>query len=138
MSTENENQNAPSPQTEAVASLQKTPIIICGTCEATINDDNTKLICTNQRCGKATCNTCINLMFEVMFGQPALNYPLSCGACQHPFNITDIDQIIVNQQRYEQFIACVLPLFWSKNCLEENEKLAQCMYLIKFSFSFIK
>jgi hypothetical protein len=138
MSTENENQNAPSPSTEAAASPQKVPIITCGICEETINDDDTKLICTNQRCGKTTCNKCINGMFAVMFGQPALTYPLLCGACQRPFNITDIDQILVKQERYEQFIACVLPLFWSKDCLEENEKLAQCMYIIKYSFSFIK
>jgi hypothetical protein len=128
MSTENENQNISSATT--TVSAQKSITITCGTCEATINDDDTKLMCKNKRCGKMTCNTCINLMFEVMFGQPVLNYPLLCGACQHPFDIIDIDQILIKQKRYEQFIACVLPLFWSKDCLEENEKLAQCMYLI--------
>jgi hypothetical protein len=99
----------------------------CGTCDATINDDDTKLICTNKNCGKLTCNACINLMFEMMFGQPVLNYPLLCGACQRSFDLEKIDQILVKQERYEQFIACVLPLFWSKDCLEGNEKLAQCM-----------
>jgi hypothetical protein len=131
MSTENENQNISSAAT--TVSSQKSITITCGICEATINDDDTKLICKNKGCGKMTCNICINLMFEVMFGQPAFNYPLLCGACQHPFDIIDIDQILVKQKRYEQFIACVLPLFWSKDCLEENEKLAQCMYLI-YSF----
>ncbi|CAF1104668.1 unnamed protein product [Rotaria sordida] len=100
----------------------------CGICEATINDDDTKLTCSNKKCNKLTCNTCINLMFEIMFGHPTLNYPLSCGACQQSFDITHIDQIIIKQKHYEQFIACVLPLFWSKDCLEKNEKLAQCPF----------
>ncbi|CAF4374278.1 unnamed protein product, partial [Rotaria sp. Silwood2] len=100
----------------------------CSTCEAIINDGDTKLTCTNKKCSKFTCNACINLMFEIMFGQPALNYPLLCGACQNSFDIIQVDQILVKQERYEQFIACVLPLFWSKDCLEENERLAQCPF----------
>jgi hypothetical protein len=136
MSTENENQNlAQTTTTQAAVSSEKKVTITCKTCEATINDDDTKLICTNKNCGAVTCDACINLMFDVMFGQPVLNYPLSCGACQSSFDITEIDRILVKCERYEQFIACVLPLFWSKDCLEENEKLAQCMYFIQYSFS---
>ncbi len=140
MSTENQNQNQnmSSLTTEATASSQKSITIICGICEAIINEDDTKLICKNIKCGKSTCDICIKLMFGVMFGQPALNYPLVCGACQHPFDTAEIDPILVKQDCYEQFIACVLPLFWSKDCLEQNEKLAQCTYLIKYSFSFIE
>ncbi len=127
MSDENENQNTSSSTTQATVSSQKTITVICGTCDATIDDDDTKLICTNKKGGKWTCNACINIMFEVMFAQPAFHYPLLCGACQRPFDLEKIDQILVKQDRYEQFIACVLPLFWSKDCLEDNEKLAQCM-----------
>jgi hypothetical protein len=134
MSSENENQNILSPTTQATVELQENTTTTCGICEATINNNDTKLICTNIKCGKLTCNACINLMFEVMFGQPVLNYPLSCGACQRSFDLKEIDQILVKQERYEQFIACVLPLFWSKDCLQENEKLAQCMLIIKYSF----
>jgi hypothetical protein len=133
MSSESENQNITPPVIDVVAPTQETITVKCGTCEATINPGDTQLICTNKKCGTATCNTCINIMFTMMFGEPALSYPLTCGACQSPFDITQIDQILVKQERYEQFIACVLPLFWSKDCLEENEKLAQCKYLIKYS-----
>jgi hypothetical protein len=133
MSSENENQNIPALAANATIPSQEITIMTCGTCEATINDGDTKLICMNKKCGKLTCDTCINLMFDVMFGEPALNYPLTCGACQHEFDIAQIDQILIKQERYGQFIACVLPLFWSKDCLTENERLAQCMYLIKYS-----
>jgi hypothetical protein len=128
MSTENENQNLSSPiTTEAVVSSEKKITVICKTCDETINDDDTKLICTNKNCGAVTCHKCINLMLEVMFGQPALTYPLKCGECQNSFDIIDIDRILVKYERYEQFISCVLPLFWLEDCLEANEQLAQCM-----------
>jgi hypothetical protein len=107
MATENENQNMSSLSTEATTSSQKNTIITCGTCDAVINDDDTKLICTNKQCGTVTCNTCIKLMLKVMFGQPLLNYPLSCGACQQSFDIIQIEQILAKQERYEQFIACM-------------------------------
>jgi hypothetical protein len=111
MSIENENQNIQSPEA--------------------IIDGTTKLICTNKKCGKLTCDTCINLMYDVMFGEPALHYPLLCGACQQPFAETHLNDVLVKHEHYEQYIACVLPLFWSKDCLQDNEQLAQCMYFIK-------
>ena len=128
MSTENENQNIVSPPIEVIIPPPAKSVISCEICESTINDDDTKLICTNKKCGKLTCNKCINTMFDLMFGQPAFNYPLKCGVCQHSFSITDIDRILVKQERYEQFISCVLPLYWSDDCLQTDEKLAQCMY----------
>lgn len=133
MSTENETQivvASPTLTTEAVASSEKKVTLTCKTCETLINHDDTKILCTKPKCGAATCNTCIDLMLKVMFSQPALNYPLSCGSCGHSYDTTTIDAILVKHELYEQFIACVLPLFWSEDCLEENEQLAQCMYSI--------
>lgn len=127
MTTENQNQNISPPIiVPTIPPPQENITIRCGICEEAINDTDAKLICTNKKCGKLTCNVCIHKMFEVMFSQPALNYPLLCGACQNAFDVKEVDQILVKQDRYEQFIACVLPLFWSKDCLQENEKLAQC------------
>lgn len=139
MATENENQNNVPLTTEmAAASSEKVVTITCGICEATISDDDSKLICTNKQCAIVTCNICISTMIKVMFGQPALNYPLTCGACSCAFDTTDIDRILVKQEHYEQFMTCVFSLFWQKDCLQDNEKLAQCMYSINYSFSYIK
>lgn len=128
MSVESENQAILSPSVEETVLSQNIVASKCCTCEAIINDDDIKLKCTNAKCNQWSCKVCVNLMLELMFAQPALNYPLSCGSCQNAFNLPDIDHILAKENRYEKFIACVLPLFWSKDCLEENEKLAQCMY----------
>ena len=138
MSTATESQTVSPSSIEAATSSKEKVTLICKICEATISDDDTKLICTNENCDALTCNTCINVMLEVMLGQPALNYPLTCGACANSFPTTDIDQILMKHQHYEQFIACVLPLFWSDDCLEETEKLAQCKCLTSFSFFYLK
>ena len=130
MSTDSETQIVPPPATESAASSEKKVTLTCITCEASINDDETKLLCSKPNCRAATCNACINLMLKTMFSQPALNYPLSCGSCRNSFDTTTIDAILVKHELYEQFIACVLPLFWSKQCLQQNEQLAQCMYSI--------
>jgi hypothetical protein len=122
MSTENEI------QIEAVStpSQETTIIITCGICEATIADGDSKVICTLEQCSKQTCLSCIKKMIEVMFGQPALNYPLKCGACSQVFDERVLDEIIIEQGQYEKYVACILPLYWLKDCLEENEKLVQC------------
>lgn len=138
MSTENENQNNQLLTTEvAMAPSEKAISVICKICESTIDDGDTRLICTNKQCEAVTCNTCIKVMIEIMFGQPSFNYPLTCGACQHAFDTTDIDRILVKHECYEQFIACVFPLFWQEDCLDNNEKLAQCMYFNSFVFNSI-
>ena len=130
MSTENETQiiPAPPPTTEASTLPEKKVTIECKICEGTINDGDTKLICSKPKCAAVTCTTCIDSMLKTMFSHPTLNYPLSCGACEQSFDTTDVDHILIKHQQYEQFIACVLPLFWSKDCLQQNEQLAQCMY----------
>ncbi|CAF1219202.1 unnamed protein product [Adineta steineri] len=128
MSAETEIQNIPSPTTEQETSSEKNIIMTCGICQITINDGDTKLKCKSNSCGAFTCNTCIELMINVMFGHPTLNYPLLCGVCQEAFDLTEVDEILREQQCYEQYISCVLPLFWSKDCLQDNEKLAQCPF----------
>ena len=130
MSTETENQNTVSLSAAATqtAPPEKKVTVVCKICEATINDGDRKLVCSKPKCAAVTCTTCIDSMLKTMFGQPTLNYPLSCVLCKHPFDTTDVDHILIKHQQYEQFIACVLPLFWSKDCLQQNEQLAQCMY----------
>jgi hypothetical protein len=68
----------------------------------------------------------MNKMIEVMFGQPALNYPFKCGACSGILDEGVFHEVIVKQGQYEKYIACILSLYWAKDCLEQNEKLAQC------------
>ena len=131
MSAVNEDQTISTSTAQVTSSSEENITLVCGICGTTINDDDTKLLCPNDKCGNWTCNVCINLMIDVVFSEPALHYPLSCGACEHSFDMTQIEQILVKQERYEQLIAYFLPLFWSKDCLEKNEKLAQCMYLDK-------
>ena len=123
MSTENENQ-IPAP--DATPASQETINIICGICLATIGDEDIKLICMHKPCGKVTCVSCIKKMIDVMLGQPALNYPFKCGACSQVCDGRVFDEIIIKQGYYEKYIACLMPLHWSKDCLEDNEKLAQC------------
>lgn len=130
MSADTENQNTVSLSSAATqtVSQEKKVTVTCKICEATINDDDTKIICSKPKCAAVTCITCIDSMLKTMFAQPTLNYPLECGACGQAFNTTDVDRILIKHQQYEQFIACVLPLFWSEDCLQPNEQLAQCMY----------
>ncbi|CAF1525457.1 unnamed protein product [Rotaria sordida] len=115
MSTENEK------QTESLPT--------CGICGTIIADDDIKLICTYETCGKRTCLSCIKKMIEIMFSQPTLNYPFKCGACLQLLDQRIIYEIIVKQGQYEKYIACIFPLYWVKNCLEQNEILVQCKYL---------
>ena len=128
MSTVTEDQTIPMPTAQVTSSSEENTTMTCGICGATINDSGTKLVCPNDKCGNWTCNACIQLMIDAIFSEPALHYPLSCGACENSFDMTQIEQTLVKQERYEQLIACLLPLFWSEDCLEKNEKLAQCMY----------
>ncbi|CAF4882973.1 unnamed protein product, partial [Rotaria sp. Silwood1] len=67
-------------------------------------------------------------MIGMLFAQPTLNYPLKCGACQTAFNETYVERIIIDQNYYENYVACVLPLYWSQECLEDCEELVQCAY----------
>lgn len=125
MSSENENQTVPTPQQEET-SIQKDVTIVCRTCSEVINDNETKLTCKHIGCDSVFCKNCIELMIDVMFAAPEFNYPLTCGQCSNPFDIEEIDRISLEQKRYEQYISCVLPLFWSTDCLETNEKLVAC------------
>ncbi|UJR29124.1 hypothetical protein I4U23_010338 [Adineta vaga] len=128
MSTENESQNIPISQKESEVSPEKIIIITCATCEATIDENQTKMVCKNNQCGVTTCAVCTKLMIEVMFGQPVLNYPLKCGACDSAYDMVEVDQLLTRHICYEQYVAFVLPLFWSKDCLNNNETLAQCPF----------
>ncbi|CAF0980959.1 unnamed protein product [Rotaria sp. Silwood1] len=67
-------------------------------------------------------------MIGMLFAQPTLNYPLKCGACQTAFNETYVERIIIDQNYYENYVACVLPLYWSQECLEDCEELVQCPF----------
>lgn len=129
MSTNTEDSTVPPiarmPVPETPAAPEKVPLI-CATCHSTIADDEKRLTCTSKRCGKVTCGECVKLMLQVMFAQPALNYPLKCGACRTKFHETQLDQVIDTKEHYEQYIACVLPLHWTDDCLQQEEKLAQC------------
>jgi hypothetical protein len=71
----------------------------------------------------------MNKMIEFMFGQPTLNYPFKCSTCSAILDERVFHEVIVKQGQYEKYIACILSLYWAKDCLEQNEKLAQCKYL---------
>ena len=49
MSSESENQNITPPVTDVLAPTQENITVICDICEATINDDETKLTCVRIR-----------------------------------------------------------------------------------------
>jgi len=115
--------------TESEKPIESTPASICSICTTSIANDDAKLICTHDACGKLTCLTCVKRMIEVMFGQPAFNYPFKCGGCRNILDETFFLEFIIKQGQYEKYIACILPLYWSKDCLEENEVLAQCKNL---------
>lgn len=117
MSRENENQ------------IESKSAVICDICEDAITDDKSRLVCPNKSCGKLTCLSCIKKMIDIMFGQPTLNYPFKCGVCSQISDQCFFDDIIVKLDQYDKFIACILPLYWAKDCLEQNEKLAQCKCL---------
>ncbi len=115
--------------TENESPIESSSKQICGICEAIIASDDPKLICTSEQCGKLTCLSCIKKMIEVMLSQPTLKYSFTCGICSHIFDQTFFLELIIKQGYYEKYIACIFPLYWAKDCLEQNEILAQCKYL---------
>ncbi|CAF1014638.1 unnamed protein product [Rotaria sordida] len=127
MSVSHENLSImPQPTAATPPSEEKT--LICSICEATIADTDERLICPNEKCEKWTCFNCANMMIEIMFSQPTLNYPLKCGVCGQEFDRIKIEEMIIKSEHYEQYIACIFPLYWSDECLEEYEQLAQCPF----------
>ncbi|CAF0913819.1 unnamed protein product, partial [Adineta ricciae] len=128
MATENESQNIPISSKEPDASSKENTPKTCATCEVAVGVNDIKLQCKYDQCGAVTCNSCTKLMVEVMFGQPVLEYPLKCCSCSKAYDSIEVDQLLAKHSSYEQYIAFILPLFWSEDCLEENEKLAQCPF----------
>jgi hypothetical protein len=128
MSEEFETTNAVSIPTKAIPKIspEKTTPLTCTVCHATIADNDVILICNRPRCLQATCAHCVKLMLRLILAQPSLNYPLQCGSCQNSFDDIQFNSILVEDEQYEKYMACLLPLFWSKCCLECNEELVQC------------
>ena len=106
--------------------VESTSATVCAICEMALADEDKRLICPSEACGKLTCLSCIQRMIDVMFGQPAFNYPFKCGACTVPLDQSFFLEFSIERGLYEKYLACLFPLFWSKDCLEENEVLAQC------------
>lgn len=110
------------------------PVVIvlhCGACESVIMDGDITASCD---CNKTLCVQCLTIMIKTMFGTPTLTYPLKCVNSLHVLDQNLVLQIISEKGYYEQFIACVLPLYWSKECLQENETLASCTYFHHYFF----
>ena len=126
MSAEPENPVGEVSECDVQIELQETGASTCGICEASMAADQTKVLCANEECGKVTCLSCIDAMMRTMFGQPTVNYPLKCGTCTEAFDPRTLDEIIVRHEQYERCVACVFPLHWSVDCLNEHEKLIQC------------
>lgn len=136
---ENSNNTTPIPIVlpEVLVEQEKKPLLICLTCESTISDEDAKLTCMRAGCGKTLCVTCIDSMLRVLFAEPELHHPMRCSGCGHSYHESQIDSVLKVDETYKQYMSCVLPLFWSQNCLQDNEELARCKLLesrIEFSF----
>jgi len=125
MSISNENSDNTSQQT-VETSLPQEKSVICDICAETIANTDERLRCSNKECEAWTCANCTKTMIEIMLGEPTLNYPLKCGACEQEFDQIHVEEMIIKSKYYEQYIACILPIYWSDECLEENEQWAQC------------
>ncbi len=112
--------------TEGETPIEATSGSICGICETAIADDNIESIYKCQTCDKLTCLTCAKRMIDIMFSEPAINYPFRCAACSELADERLILDLIIKQEQYEKYIACIFPLYWAKDCLQQNEALAQC------------
>lgn len=99
---------------------------VCGTCGEVIVDGADRISCSNEECGNRTCLICFRKLLAVMFGHPVLYYPLKCGICQGTFDENLFLQILIKEDLYEKYIACIFPFFWAKDCLHDNEVLLQC------------
>ena len=121
MSTEHENSLVAMPQPETV-------VISCSICHEPLVDNDSQLSCTCENCAKSVCAECLERLIRVVFNQPTLSYPFRCLSCACLLDQRVLEDMITKRDDYEKFIACVLPLFWSKACLEDNEQLASCKY----------
>ncbi|CAF1507345.1 unnamed protein product [Rotaria magnacalcarata] len=129
MSTENDHtEPTVQPTTMLEMPSPKENTRSCGICEANIAAADAHLTCINQKCHKVTCSHCINTMIDMFFAQPTLNYPLKCGGCRTAFNKASVERVIMDEKDYEKYIACMLPLYWSRKCLNNDEELAKCPY----------
>lgn len=99
---------------------------VCGTCGEVIADGDERASCAVEKCGHLTCVTCFRKLLAVMFGQPALYYPLKCVSCGEPLDEHRFLPILTKENLYEKYIACLFSLFWAKDCVHENEVLIQC------------
>ena len=129
--TENSNNTTPNPIVlpEVLVEQEKKPLLICLTCESKISDEDAKLTCMKTGCGKTLCDTCIDSMLRVLFAEPELHYPMRCSGCGNSYHESQIDNVLKVGETYAQYMSCVLPLFWSQNCLENDEELARCKLL---------
>jgi hypothetical protein len=121
MSTEHDNSTVAIPQPETI-------VITCSICHEPILDSDSQLSCKCEYCEKSICATCLERSIKMVFNQPTLSYPFRCLSCAGLLDQLVLEEMIAKRDDYEKFIACVLPLFWSKACLEDNEQLASCKY----------
>jgi hypothetical protein len=104
------------------------PIVVkkCSACEEIFSDEKLHSGSFCENCDSSLCFNCTAKLIRTIFDQPALIYPMKCINCGAELDKDQIEKVVVKQDYYEKFIACVLPLHWSDDCLEENEKFARC------------
>ena len=102
------------------------PPLQCATCENVINDEQIRLACG---CNHTFCAQCLKSIVQMMINWPALGYPFKCVACQQHVSENLILRVIDEHGLYERFVSCVLPLFWLKDCLQDNEELVSCKFM---------
>ncbi|CAF1418277.1 unnamed protein product [Rotaria magnacalcarata] len=130
MSTQNDNSEfiVPSTTTTLEIPSPEENKLTCGICESNITVSDRHLTCINDKCRKNTCSYCITKMINMFFAQPALNYPFTCGGCRTAFNNASVERVIIDEKYYEQYVACMLPLYWSQECLNNDEEFVQCPF----------
>lgn len=121
MSSENEDQAV----SQAELAPKETPDISCAVCHSVIADGDSRVSCD---CEKYLCARCFTTSIRYMFGNPALSYPLKCLDGIHTYDENTLLPFINQQAQYEKYVACILPLHWAKDCLQDHESIASCEY----------
>lgn len=101
------------------------PVLYCTACQNVIQQDENHVVC---QCNDTFCAACSKLIVTMMISYPTLGYPFKCLTCLKYFDDNLFLPTINQQGLYERYISCVLPLFWSKDCLQENEKIVSCKF----------
>ncbi|CAF1012920.1 unnamed protein product [Didymodactylos carnosus] len=77
--------------------------------------------------GHHICVDCSSNVVQLFLSEPKINLPPKCMICKVDINESIFERQLTSAQ-LEIYRTIMLSLFWSKECLQENEELVHCSF----------